>query len=200
MSLKKTIKSPEPSVLDNEHIVSLEHMRSWHPTMLDSVNRFRTASLFYETRAEDREDLPCFFTFSDRERVVNGVTYYSLKEIYMSYDHIPGFEYDFALDVFGSWAHWLWLVKSYKKDTFQAWRDELTVKLKSKALRRMMKASLEDSAVGFNASKYLADEGYVPKKVGRITKEDKVRQIKIEAGIRDDLQSDMERLGIQVVK
>lgn len=202
MSFKKTIKSnslKQDLVLDKEHIVSLEEMCSWHSTMMDCMNRYRCASLFYETRTEGREDLPYFFTLGDKGRVENGHTYYSLKEIYMSYDHIPGFEYDFAMEVFGSWKHWLVLTNSYKKDIFQSWRDELTVKLKSTALRRMMKASKEDSAVGVNAAKYLADEGYIPKKVGRTTKEEKLRQQKIDAGIRDSLQSDMDRIGISVV-
>lgn len=183
-----------------------QDLKKNHKNMMDSMGRYRVASLFWETRNALKEEefspmfslKPSSFTAPSADKKTL-VTYPSLKEIYMSYDHIPGFEYDFAMDVFGCWEHWERLTKSMLKEDFQHWRDELTVKLKASALKKLMKASLEPSATGVTAARYLADEGYVPKKMGRTTKEEKVRQLKIDAGIRDDLSSDMDRLGLSVV-
>lgn len=175
-----------------------------HPLMLDDMGRFRTTSLFWEENRHDRKTsakniLP-FFTTKAFPHTVDGVTYPSLKAVYLSYEHIPGFEYEFALDVFGSWDHWTRLTQSSMRDMFQGWRDELTVKLKSKAIKNIMTAAVQDTAIGINAARYLADEGYVPKKVGRITKEEKAREVKIAANVKENLQEDMARLGLQVVK
>jgi hypothetical protein len=104
------------------------------------------------------------------------------------------------MDVFGSWDHWNHLHQSSLKGMLQGWRDELTVKLKAEAIKKMIAASKENSAVGINAARYLADEGYLPKKVGRVTKEEKLREIKLAAGVRDDLATDMERLGMTIIQ
>ncbi|UOF80653.1 hypothetical protein [Caudoviricetes sp.] len=175
--------------------------------MIDDANRFRVTSLFWETRVAEREArLPPLFTLKDSPHTVaskkniNGLehdsvkTYPSLKQIYFSYDHVPGFEYEFAMDVFGCWEHWLRLCRSTLKGHFEQWREELTVKLKCDAMRKMMTTAKESSTTGFNAAKYLADEGYVAAKKGRITKEDKERQLRIAAGINDSLSEDMERV------
>jgi hypothetical protein len=181
---------------------------AWRAVMLDSLSRFRSKSLFWELRNIDRSDVwEPLFTIKDKPHTVPTfdkkglVTYPSLKQIYMSYDHIPGHEYEFAMDVFGSWKHWDHLAtQSSLQDMLQEWRDELAIKIKAEAIRNMMMASKESSTVGVNASRYLADEGYIPKKVGRITKEEKIKQAKIAAGVRDTLSEDMERLGISVIQ
>ena len=172
---------------------------SYRAVMLDTLGRFRVTSLFWETRRENEVDYPPIFTVKPRPHTVNGITYPSLKAIYMSYDHIPYFEYEFALDVFGSWEHWVKLTNSTMEDLFQGWRDELTIKLKSFALKKIIKQAREDSVAGLKATQYLADEGYVPKKVGRISKIEKERQVKIAAGVRDTLQNDIKRLGLDVI-
>lgn len=178
----------------------------WQSVMNDSQSRPRSRSLFWETRVISREErLEPVFTLKDKAHTVPSIdkksltTYPSLKVIYMSYDHVPGHEYEFAMDVFGSWQHWVVLCASTIKATIQEWRDELSIKLKSEAIRKIVDASRQDSTAGVNAARYLADEGYVPKKAGRITKEEKLRQVKMAAGVRDDLQGDMDRLGLTII-
>lgn len=205
-----TRTSPKEAQLCSE-----EEMSHWRSVMIDDANRFRVTSLFWETRVIEREDrLPPLFTLkgsphtvaSKSSASVKGLehasvkTYPSLKQIYFSYDHVPGFEYSFAMDVFGSWEHWLRLCRSTLKGHFTQWREELTVKLKADAMKKMLHTSKEHSSSGYNAAKYLADEGYVEAKKGRITKEEKDRQLRIAAGVNDSLSEDMERLGLQVVK
>lgn len=186
-------------------IVSEEQLASWRSVMKDEYHRARTQSLFWELRREDAGDrverIPPLFTIKDRDHTVDGVTYPSLKKIYMSYDHIPGFEYEFAMDVFGSWEHWDRLinesaVRKYLKD----WRMELEIKLKAKAMSQLIKASRENDPKGFQAAKYLADSGYRESgKKGRPSKEEVERERKIAAGVSETLAADMERLGLSVV-
>lgn len=163
----------------------------------------RTTSLFWEVRRDrsDEADFQPLFTLKDHDHEVDGVTYYSLKSIYMSYDHIPGMEYEFALDVFGSWDHWQKLLKSSMRKEFQGWQEELNIKNKAEALRNLMRASRASDARGVAASKYLADQGYqkTDSKRGRPSNEEVERQRKQEAAIRDTLAEDMDRLGIKVV-
>lgn len=178
-----------------------EAMSSWHSVMRDERFVQRTTSLFWEVRRE-REDpkLIPLFTLKDRDHEVDGVTYISLKKIYFSYDHIPEFEYEFAMDVFGSWEHWTKICKSSIRHEFAAWRQELEIKLKAEAMRQMINASRTDDAKGVAASKYLADKGYAEKrKAGRPTQEEITRERKVQAEVDKTLVEDMERLGITVV-
>lgn len=185
-----------------------EEYAQWRAVMLDGQGRYRTRSLFWETRKIENEEIfEPLFTTKPRSHTVTSVdkkgltTYPSLKELYMSYHHVPEHEYEFAMDVFGSWQHWIVLcTTSSLREMIKEWRTELSVKMKAEAIRSMIVASKESSAVGVNAAKYLADEGYMPKKVGRITKEEKLREIKKAAGVRDDLAGDMERLGLTMIQ
>lgn len=180
----------------------------FHPFMKDSMNRYRVASLFWELRnTRDVKILAPLFTMKDRAHTVPSkdgkslITYPSLKEIYMSYNHVPYNEYDFAMEIFGSWEHWKIIADSNTCCSMVAsWREELAIKIKSKAVRNIMEASNSANAIGVNAARYLADEGYVPKKVGRISREERERVKKIAAGVANNLTEDMERLGLELVQ
>lgn len=172
----------------------------------DKMGRYRTQSLFWEyaflnNGREEDNVLDPLFTIKDQDIVRDGITYPSLKKIYMSYDHVPGFEYDFALDVFNSWDHWVKLADNSTADvkaTIRSWREELEIKIKAKAIKAVMNASLTDDAKGFNAAKYLADKGYAPTR-GRPSKEEVEREKRIQVGVSKELEADMERLGLKVV-
>lgn len=171
----------------------------------DKQGRYRTLSLFWEygyinnQRAEEGGLKP-LFTLKDQDIVKDGVTYPSLKKIYMTYEHVPGYEYEFAIDVFNSWDHWNKLVNStaFLRDTIKSWREELEIKIKAKAIKSVMAKSRMDDAQGFNAAKYLADKGYAPTR-GRPSKEEIEREKRIAAGVSKDLEADMERLGLSVI-
>jgi hypothetical protein len=163
----------------------------------DTEGRSRTMSLFWETR---REGYAPLFTIKDRIHVVDGVSYPSLKLIYMEYSHIPGYEYEFAQDVFGSWDHWQRLTKdSSLRNVFKEWREELDIKLRAEAIKGLIQASKEADAKGVAAARYLADKGYASSTRGRPSKEEVEREKKIAASVSKDLESDMERLGLSVV-
>lgn len=177
-------------------------MKVWHPLLKDDRNVARTTSLFFESKREADPTLVPIFTLKDFDYTVDGVTYLSLRQIYFSYEHIPNFEYNFAMDVFGSWDIWQKITKCSIRSVFQEWRDELEIKIKAEAIRRMMAASRSDDAKGVQAAKYLADKGYVEggTRRGRPTKEEVERERKLQAEVKDSLAADMERIGMSIAK
>ncbi len=165
----------------------------------DDLGRFLTTSLFIEKAYRSDEKFKPYFTLSNRDKEVEGVTYFSLKKIYFAYEHVPGFEYDFAMDVFGYWEHWVKLTEeSSLRKMFQEWRDEYEIKLKAQAMRSLIAVSRVADPKGVAAAKYLAEKGYVSRK-GRPSKEEIERQRKIDASVRDNLDEDMQRLGLSIV-
>lgn len=158
--------------------------------------------MFYELvgNSTDEADITKpFFTTKDHNLEKEGTIYWSMKNIYFSYDHIPGFEYEFALDVFGSWDHWVMLCESSgTKDLVQGWRDELSIKLQAKALKALFKTAVYEGAKGTPAAKFIADKGWEVKR-GRPSKLELEKERKIQAGVSKELQEDMERLGLSIV-
>ena len=166
--------------------------------MIDKMFRQRRNSLFWETRYAN-DVLKPIFTLKDEDIVRDGVHYLSLKKIYLSYDHIPKYEYEFALDVFGSWEHWVMLsTEAQVAPHIQQWQEELEVRLKAEAIRNLLKTSRGDSNSAGQANKYIADRGWEVK-AGRPSKEEKQRQLKVDNKVRETLNEDMERLGISVI-
>jgi len=167
--------------------------------LLDVLGRYRTVSLFLENHREV-DKYPPFFTLKDEDVVRDNILYPSLKKIYFSYSHIPGFEYEFAVDIFFSWDHWIKLTEeSVLRTKFKEWRDELEIKLKAQAIRSLIEVSKIPDPKGVAAAKYLAEKGYVSRK-GRPSKEELERQRKQDAAVRENLDADMARLNISVVK
>lgn len=163
--------------------------------MRDDMGRYKTYSLFIE-RATD--GVEAFWTIKENDYEVDGKIYPSLKRIYLSYDHIPGFEYDFAVETFGSWDHWVKLNTSGLRGIFAEWREELEIRNKANAVRSLIKTSKEPNAAGAGAAKYLAEAGYKSKR-GRPSKEEVEREKKIAIGVDKELESDIARMGLKVV-
>lgn len=177
--------------------------KKWHDVMKDKMGRWRSTSLFFEEKRNEEKALrlPPIFTTKEKDHTVRGVTYVSLKKIYMNYDHVPGYEYDFATDVFGSWECWVNITKANSlRDHVDSWRKEYTVKLRAEALKRVITASKSDDPKGLQAAKYLADGDYEKvNKRGRPSKEEVERERKQQANSRETLNEDMERLGLSVI-
>ena len=85
----------------------------------------------------------------------------SLKKIYMEYEHVPGYEYEFATEVLGGWEHWQILCGAAIRNEVAQWRAELDVKLRAKAIKNIIYESVSCGKNAMQASKYLADKGYV---------------------------------------
>ena len=163
----------------------------------DSQGKLRTNSLFVELVDSDLEPV---FTLKDRDYNKNGKTYPSLKKLYMAYDHIPGFEYEFALDTFGSWDHWQRLVSAsiQIQEAIKSWRDELDVRIKAKNLKAVIRHAEDDDPKGLQAAKYLIEKGYAPKR-GRPSKEEVEREIKANEKVKQQFKDDLERIGLRAV-
>lgn len=166
--------------------------------MKDDRGAWRTLSLFYEHRHPDYTPL---FTIYEKDRYVEeeDVTYPSLKQIYMSYDHVPGNEYDFAIETLGSWEAWERITKASRLvEMIKSWRSELEVKIRSNAVKSIIRTSVEGSAAGATAARWLAEKGYAPTR-GRPTKAEKEGHLKQEERIRDEVDADLERVGLKLV-
>tara|TARA_R110000823_G_scaffold200196_1_gene331204 strand:+ start:893 stop:1420 length:528 start_codon:yes stop_codon:yes gene_type:complete len=165
----------------------------------DSMGRYRTQSLFWESRDSSMEPV---WSMKDYDLVKEDGTYKSLKLIYMSYDHVPGLEYDFAMDLLGSWDHWLKLCNDATpviKDMIKGWRDELDIRLKAKGIKAIIAHSLDNDPKGLQAAKYLVEKGYVAKKGGRPSREEVERELKVDAKAAKEHKDDLERIGLKLV-
>jgi hypothetical protein len=196
--MRKTFKEIDTTLPTKEQLQELQ------PMMTSTNGRRILRSLFLETVGSNVLELGVsrpVFTLKDRNIVKDGITYWSIKNLYFSYDHVPGFEYQFAKDVFGSWEHWQLLVESgdLVREYIEAWRDEMTIRLQARALESLFKTALYEGSKGTPAARYLADRGWEVKR-GRPSKDEVEREKKIAAGVQDEVQKDIERLGLALVK
>jgi len=143
----------------------------------DNQGRYKTYSLFLETKAFSTVRDEAVFSLMDEDREVDGKVYPSLKKMYLEAEDIT--EYLFVTEVMGtSWEHWKRLCKNkaINKHIFE-WREELEIKLRAKGIK-----SAVDLADGgnYSASKFLADRGWLDKNSKKQdTTKDKVKE---EAG------------------
>ena len=193
-------------VKTEEVVYSKELFKQLQPHMKASNNRRIIRGLFIESHidkgiVEDiSEDSQPVFTIKDDDWVREGKTYYSLKKIYFSYNHIPGYEYEFAKDVFNDWDHWNMLVNSgdYVREHIEAWREEMAILIQSKAFSSLTKVAMYEGSKGTPAAKFLADRGWEVKR-GRPSKDEVTRERKIAAGVEKEVKEDMARLGLTLV-
>lgn len=157
----------------------------------DHVGAFRTVSLFVGYNTSNLEPI---LTLQEEDQVVNGTVYPSLQKIYLSYDDPT--EYQFALDVFGSWRAWKRISSSTKiAEHVTRWREEAEIRARSEALQSLRETAVNEGPRGVGAAKYLAERGW-EKRAGRPSKEEVERQKRIHAGISAALDEDAERMGI----
>ena len=165
--------------------------------MLIDKSKFRrgqkyiTKAIFYEN-AKDKDD--AVFTLKDYDVTYNGITYPSLRRMYM--ELADPTEFRLANEVLLGWAHWTRLLaQGWFQQHVQQWREELDVQLRSKALEDI-KAVANDKKDknNYNATKFLVEQGYMPKEkkggVGRTTKEkissEAHKMVSETDGVKDD--------------
>lgn len=157
----------------------------------DDMGKWRTQALFYEYYTDQTYAV---FTIADKHRVVDGKTYYSLKQLYL--EIADPTEYSFAMQVLGSWAHWLRMKKYYLREHVKIWADELDMKLRSEGILQNIKAAKNGN---YNAAKWLADRGWEQQR-GRPSKAEKEGKLKQDAALINDVEKDMERIGLVAIK
>lgn len=87
-------------------------------------------------------------------------------------------EYTFAIQQFGSWSAWEeFLKQEWVGPIIDKWRKEMTVKLRSESLARIMEAAQGETRDALAANKYIFESLEEDnKKVGRPTKEAILRE------------------------
>lgn len=152
-----------------------------------------TKALFYETTLADKSQVVYTLKNEDHKG------YPSLYRLYMAtYDPT---EYTFATSYLQDWEHWLQLCEcSWFKDYVQRWRQELSLKIASTALTRIIAEAGSDRREAFSANKYLLEKGWVPKdkdSVGRPSKEAIRRKAHEILQDNSRISDDIVRLGVR---
>jgi len=112
--------------------------------------------MFYETAASKSNVI---YTLKDRDHK----GYPSLYRLYME-ENDPT-EYLFAMKHLDGWAHWQSLSQSsFFKDLISRWREELELRFRALGLRNISVMASSAGREAFQASKYLVDGNYLPKK------------------------------------
>ncbi len=156
----------------------------------DAGNRYRTQSLFAEY---PHDTYPAHFTLKREGRK----GFINLYEKYM--DIADPTEYQVAVQLFGSWAHWEALKGSkWFMTHLKSWRVELAVKLESERYHEML-SQVPSHKTGVAATKWLA-ERYGEKKAartaGRPTNEEKATYLRETQQERDNTKDDAKHIGL----
>lgn len=152
-----------------------------------------TKGLFLENYTPDRDSVMYSLSKEDKEGAV------SLYKLYMAEEDLT--EYVFALKYFESWEHWQSIANaSWMQPHLSKWRQELEIKLKSMAVKEMIKEATLGGKNAFQALKWIIDKGWIEKPQGpgrgRPSKE-QIKQAAMEAAFSDSqIQEDLKRLGI----
>jgi len=155
----------------------------------DSIGRWRTKSLFYEANDYQIED--ALFTLGEEDKTVKGKTLISLRKRFVESDDPTG--YSVSIQYLGGYAHWDAICKSSLKDEVEKWRDELEIKLRSIGLANAIKSAKSGN---FNAAKFLAERGWDKRIAGRPSKDEVVRQTKIQTQLHNEFEGDLKRMEI----
>lgn len=166
------------------------------------MNKFKNGSgahllkpIFYELDTPEKE--VAIYTLKDYDHTVDGVTYPSLRRLYV--EMADPTEYSFACTYLDGWSHWKKLCKApFFKEHLSDWREELEVKLRAAALLKIRETAAADKKESFQAQKFIVQGGWKTpedkEKVGRPSKE----KIKDEAEklflSRSEHDEDFERI------
>lgn len=153
----------------------------------DDSGRYLTQSLFLEKGYNDA----AIFTFKDEDHTWKGKVYISLKKRYL--EHEDPIEYDFATTYLYGWEHWK-RIKANKMlaEEVNIWTEELELKLRSQAVKDLIDLGVEDKS--FQAIKWLADRGWEKRGAGRPSKQDKLKETRMQGKIEDEFRGDVIRM------
>lgn len=157
-----------------------------------------TQSLFWDkwvNLTDDNRYCKPVFTFDvDRKGLIN------CKATFIEVGDPTGYEW--AMKYLESYDHWLYLMK---RDWFAieaaSWKDELLVKIKSTAIKRIQELSTgPNAATALAAAKYVAEQAWDKNSPGRPTKEKVTGEMKRLTRDVEQTNEDMARLGLTVIK
>lgn len=154
----------------------------------DTMGRPLTQGLFLEIGYNTQYAV---YTLEDEDKTYKGTLYPSLKKLYLKAGDPT--EYTFAKAHLLGWQHWRRLNENKALAIhFDDWREELEIAIRSEAILGIIDDSAEDSS--FQSKKWLADRGWVKEKVGRPSKQERERDIRVNERVSDALMADVERM------
>lgn len=153
---------------------------------LDGRGVPRTSSLFYE---HNKTQLPTMFTL--RAYDFEGVP--SLKRLYLEEADLVG--YNFAAKHLYSWAHWEKLRNNKVLGAeIDAWERELTLKIQSEAIEKVLAQANEPGATGLAAAKFIATKGWDKPTKGRPKKADIQAEARKAVVLKDQIKEAKARI------
>lgn len=159
----------------------------------NSSGAYITKSLFMEF--ELAEKVHSVYTLKDQDHTLSGKTYPSLRRLFVESEDLT--EYSFAVTHLAGWPHWKKITEQeWFKPYLAEWREELLIRVKSHALKRVKQKAEEKGKDALVADKILLTWQTPEKveKVGRPTKE----KIRFEADKlfkqESEIDADFERI------
>ena len=156
----------------------------------DDKGRYRTQSLFIELTGTPETAV---FTLDGEDKDHTNIRavrpLISLKQRFLEMNDV--FEYEFAKTWLYDWEHWKRMCDNKVIGRhIDKWREELEIKIKSEGLGMLFeKAEFGD----YQAIKWLAENGW-NKKVGRPSKQDKIKEQAQKDRIEEEFGADILRL------
>jgi DNA repair exonuclease SbcCD ATPase subunit len=161
-------------------------------------NKLVTVGLFLEHTNDIRNGF-AIYTLKDQDHRIGDRFYLALKPKYLELEDIT--EYEFATTYFENWTHWerILNVPELRKHIDQ-WRKELELKIKAKALKRLMKEAAEGGKEATSINKFLVQRGYVDKDTkGRPSKQAIKEEAERLASLEQSLNEDLARISLDQV-
>jgi hypothetical protein len=153
---------------------------------VDAGGKPLTQSLFLEVAYSDK----AVYSLKENHCMYEGKLYPSLKRLYLEMEDPT--EYDFATKYLLGFKHWKRLYENRLIGRhIDEWREELEMKLRSKAVKHMLASAAEGN---YQAAKWFADRGWGNKGAGRPSKQDIEREKKFQARVDSEYGADVVRL------
>ena len=161
-------------------------MKAKQETMLDSMGKMRTQSLFLELGYNEE----ACFTLGDEDKEYKDKTYPSLKRLYLESGDPT--EYKFATEHLLGWKHWQRMCENkIIRRHIDEWREELEVKLRCQAIGDAITLAKSGQ---FQAAKWVADRGWATRAAGRPSKSEIEHEKKVQARIDEEYGADVVRM------
>lgn len=154
---------------------------------------FKTQSIFLETSLNDTKYV--IMTLKEGTVDYKGNILPSLREEFMKDNDPTG--YTTAIRVFGSWEHWKRLKANALINKYiMRYEEEMDIKIRSGAVKALIETAINDGGKGTTAAKYIAEKGWEKRPAGAPSKLEKERELKVQSRVTDEVQEDLERLGL----
>lgn len=156
-----------------------------------SNGKWKTISLFLEHHYDTTEAI---FTMKGEHFDYKGKQYLSPRQLFVGLGDPTG--YEFSQQYLDGWEHWKAFCASPRIRAFiEDWKEELEVKLRSKAITTVVADSESESRSSVASAKWLSDRGWVEKRAaGKPSKEEVQRELKVATKIKDEHEDDWKRM------